>query len=105
MIRYSISIVDDEESIRDGLELILSEEYEISCFEDAESFLSDLKKNTPDLVLMDIGLPAMSGIQALEIIKKKNPDLPVIMITAFEDDSMVIPSMKTGGYIRNGCLG
>ncbi len=98
MIRYSISVVDDEESIRDGLELILSEEYDIACFSDAESFLSGLEKNAPDLVLMDIGLPAMNGIDALAIIKKKTLDLPVIMITAFEDINMVIRSMKTGAF-------
>ena len=98
MIRYSISIVDDEESIRDGLELILSEEYDISCCTDAESFLSDLETNLPDLVLMDIGLPAMNGIEALAIIKKKAIDIPVIMITAFEDINMVILSMKTGAF-------
>ncbi len=98
MIRYSISVVDDEESIRDGLAMILSEEYDISCFSDAESFLSDLEKNLPDLVLMDIGLPAMNGIEALAIIKNKTHDLPVIMITAFEDINMVILSMKTGAF-------
>ncbi|MCP3873358.1 MAG: sigma-54-dependent Fis family transcriptional regulator [Desulfobacteraceae bacterium] len=98
MIRYTISVVDDEETIRDGLELILSEEYDIFSFADAESFLSDLKNSVPDLVLMDIGLPAMNGIDALNIIKKKIPDLPVIMITAFEDINMVIQSMKKGAF-------
>ena len=98
MIRYSISVVDDEESIRDGLAMILSEEYDISCFADAESFLSDMETNSPDLVLMDIGLPAMNGIEALAIIKKKTHDLPVIMITAYEDINMVILSMKTGAF-------
>lgn len=98
MIKYSISIVDDEESIRDGLALILSDEYTISGFVDAESFLTDLEKNTPDLVLMDIGLPVMSGIDALGIVKKKFPYLPVIMITAFEDINMVIRSMQTGAF-------
>ncbi len=98
MIRYAISIVDDEETIRDGLEMILSDKYDIVGFADAESFLSGLEKNTPDLVLMDIGLPVMSGIEALDIIKKKIPDLPVIMITAFEDINMVIQTMKTGAF-------
>jgi len=98
MIRYAISIVDDEESIREGLQLILSEEYDISCFPDAESFLSDLENNGSDLVLMDIGLPVMNGIEALSIIKKKIPDLPVIMVTAYEDIHMVILSMKTGAF-------
>ena len=98
MIRYAISIVDDEETIRDSLEMTLSEEYDISCFADAESFLTELEKTAPDLVLMDIGLPAMNGIDALNIIKKKTPNLPVIMITAFEDINMVIRSMKTGAF-------
>ena len=98
MVRYSICIVDDEETIRDSLELILSDEYDVSCFVDAESFLADLKNIAPDLVLMDIGLPAMNGIDALNIIKKQRPDLPVIMITAFEDINMVIRSMKIGAF-------
>ncbi|MCK5542164.1 MAG: sigma-54-dependent Fis family transcriptional regulator [Desulfobacterales bacterium] len=98
MVRYSICIVDDEEIIRDGLELILSDEYDISCFVDAESFLAGLENIAPDLVLMDIGLPAMNGIDALNIMKKKRPDLPVIMITAFEDINMVIQSMKIGAF-------
>jgi two-component system response regulator AtoC len=98
MIRYSICIVDDEETIRDGLELILSDTYDITCFEDAETFISDLDQTSPDLILMDIGLPDMNGIEALGIVKGKMPDLPVIMITAFEDINMVIQSMKTGAF-------
>jgi DNA-binding NtrC family response regulator len=98
MIRYAIAIVDDEETIRDSLEMVLSGDYIISCFPDAESFLLSLKKSSPDLVLMDIGLPAMNGIDALHIAKQKIPDLAVIMITAFEDIQMVIRSMKKGAF-------
>ncbi|MBU1340214.1 MAG: sigma-54 dependent transcriptional regulator [Proteobacteria bacterium] len=98
MVRYSICIVDDEETIRDSLTLFLSDEYDIACFGDAESFLTAFENQKPDLVLMDIGLPAMSGIDALIIVKKRIPDLPVIMITAFEDINMVIQSMKTGAF-------
>ena len=98
MIRYSIAIVDDEETIRDSLQIILSEDYDIFCFPDAESFLLSLEKSLPDLVLMDIGLPVMSGIDALAIVKQKIPELPVIMVTAFEDIRMVIRSMKKGAF-------
>ncbi len=98
MIRYTIAIVDDEETIRDSLEMVLSQDYDISCFQDAESFLFSMETLLPDLVLMDIGLPVMSGIDALTIIKQKIPDLPVIMITAFEDIQMVIRSMKKGAF-------
>ncbi len=98
MVRYSICIVDDEETIRDSLELVLSEEYDVTCFADAESFLSDLENIFPDLILLDIGLPGMNGIDALSVIKKKQSDIPVIMITAFEDINMVIKSMKIGAF-------
>ncbi|MCK5348370.1 MAG: response regulator, partial [Desulfobacula sp.] len=96
MIKYSIAIVDDEEIIRDALEITLSDKYDISLFENAELFIASLKKKPPDLVLMDIGLPRMSGIEALEIVKTKYNDIPVIMVTAYEDINMVIQSMKIG---------
>ncbi|MCK5696150.1 MAG: sigma-54-dependent Fis family transcriptional regulator [Desulfobacula sp.] len=98
MIKYSIAIVDDEEIIRDALDITLSDEFEVSLFEDAESFLISIENRTPDLVLMDIGLPMMSGIEALEIVKEKTNDIPVIMVTAYEDINMVIQSMKIGAF-------
>jgi DNA-binding NtrC family response regulator len=98
MIKYSIAIVDDEESIRDSLEMILQDQYDISLFETAEVFIASLKETAPDLVLMDIGLPRMSGIEALEIVKTNTSDIPVIMVTAYEDINMVIQSMKIGAF-------
>ena len=98
MIQYTLAIVDDEESIRDSLDMVLSSQYHILLFEDAESFLESLNDQVPDLVLMDIGLPEMNGIDALGVFKADYPDVPVIMITAFEDISMVIQSMKGGAF-------
>ncbi|MEH0022570.1 MAG: sigma-54 dependent transcriptional regulator [Desulfobacter sp.] len=98
MIQYSIAIVDDEETIRDSLDMVLSATYAVDLHKDAESFLASLSDAVPDLVLMDIGLPEMSGIDALERFKTEHPDVPVIMITAYEDISMVIRSMKNGAF-------
>ena len=98
MIRYSIAIVDDEETIRDSLDIALGDEYTIFLYEDAESFVKSMEEKLPDVVLMDIGLPVMSGIQALEIIKACSSNIPVIMISAYEDINMVIKSMKTGAF-------
>ncbi len=98
MIQYTIAIVDDEETIRDSLNIILSDEYRICLYGDAESFVASLEERLPDVVLMDIGLPGMSGIEALEIFKPRAPNRPVIMITAFEDINMVISSMKMGAF-------
>jgi two-component system response regulator AtoC len=98
MIRYTIAIVDDEETIRDSLDLILGDRYTIRLYEDAESFVASLEDSLPDVVLMDIGLPVMNGIEALKIFKTRAANTPVIMISAYEDINMVITSMKIGAY-------
>ena len=97
-MQYTISIVDDEDTIRDSLEIILAEEYTVQLYPDAETFLDAFEAHQPDLVLMDIGLPRMSGLQALVKIKEKNVHIPVVMITAYEDIQMVIDSMKNGAF-------
>ncbi len=95
MISYTIYIVDDEESIRQGVSYCLKKHYKVRTFSTAEAAISAMKKNDfPDLVLLDIGLPGMSGIEALKRIKNLNVDVIVIMITATEDINTVIEAMK-----------
>lgn len=98
MITYSIYIVDDESSIRDGISLAFGEDYRMHAFATAEDALNALYENPPDLILLDVGLPGMDGIQALDKIKQFQQDLPVVMITAYEDIKTVISAMKLGAY-------
>jgi two-component system, NtrC family, response regulator AtoC len=98
MIQYSIYIVDDEESIREGVTMALEEHYKIEAFPTAETAIDAIKANLPDLVLLDIGLPGMDGMNALREIKDMYPDVLVIMITAYEDIVSVISAMKLGAY-------
>jgi two-component system response regulator AtoC len=98
MIQYSIYIVDDEESIREGVTMALEEHYKVEAFPTAETAIDAIKANLPDLVLLDIGLPGMDGIKALQEIKGLCPDVLVIMITAYEDIASVISAMKLGAY-------
>jgi DNA-binding NtrC family response regulator len=95
---FSIFIVDDEETIREGLTLGLEAEYHVEAFPTAEKAIEAMRNNFPDLVLLDIGLPGMSGVSALEKIKALNPDTLVIMITAYEDIKTVVSTMKLGAY-------
>lgn len=107
---YSVLIIDDEESIRQGLAITLKNEYQIQTFADAETALDFIRQQVPDLVLMDIGLPGMNGIEALKAVKKIGPDIVVIMITGYEEIETVITSMKSGAFdylvkpIRPGVL-
>jgi len=98
MIRFTIYVVDDEESIRKGISLAFKREYTVKAFSTAESALRKFKGETPDLILLDIGLPGLSGVEALEKIKGINPDILVIMVTAYEEIKTVISAMKLGAY-------
>ena len=73
MMNYSIFVVDDEPSSRNGITLALKNNYTAKGFGTAEDFLDAFVKETPDLVLLDIGLPGMSGIDALKKVDR-SPD-------------------------------
>jgi len=98
MIRYTIYIVDDEKVIRDGLTMELESAYDVKAFSSAEDVLDAINNCPPDLILLDIGLPGMNGIDALNKIKDFSPDSIVIMITAYEDIKTVVSAMKLGAY-------
>ena len=98
MTVFRLFIVDDEESIRDAAQLFFGSDHEVETFASAESALCAMASRAPDLVLLDIGLPGMSGIEALKAIRSTDPDLPVIMITAFEDIETVVAAMRHGAY-------
>ncbi len=98
MISFNIFVVDDEEVAREGIALVLKKKYHVSTFPTAEAAIEAMLTNPPDLVLLDIGLPGMSGIEALEKIKSLNPELVVIMITAYEDVQTVVSAMKYGAH-------
>ena len=98
MNKFSIYIVDDEQTIREGIAMAIEERYLVTPFATAEDALRALAENPPDLILLDIGLPGISGIEALQKIKAVQPEIPVVMITAYEDINTVISAMKSGAY-------
>jgi len=98
MVSYSIYIVDDEPTIRESASMCLEPDYTVKTFSDGKTAMRSIKDNPPDLVLLDIGLPDMSGIEVLKLIKDLQPDILVIMITAFEDADTVIAAMKIGAH-------
>lgn len=98
MLTYSIYIVDDEQTIREGITMALEAEYRTMAFATAQRAIDEIRVKPPDLVLLDIGLPDMNGIEALRKIKDMHPDTLVIMVTAYEDIDNVISAMKRGAY-------
>lgn len=92
-------IVDDEEDIHDSLHMAFAGDYEVLLASSAEEALSICKVNTPDVVLLDICLPGMNGIECLKAMRSAfGYDSAVIMITAREDVSTVVEAMKEGAF-------
>jgi two-component system response regulator PilR (NtrC family) len=95
----SILVIDDEEIMRDILETLLTREgYSVRLASSAEAGL-DLARSLPfDAAIVDLMLPGMDGIAALEELKKVNEELPVLMITAFASVETAIAAMKRGAF-------
>jgi len=98
MTNHSIFLIDDDSVSRKLISLALGKHYRVQAFQTAEEALPALEAEMPDLALLDIGLPGMSGIEALQRMKSRYPEIVVIMITALEDIDTVIQAMKLGAY-------
>jgi DNA-binding NtrC family response regulator len=94
----SIFIVDDDALVREAFEAAFSREYRVIGFETAEAALEVFSRTPPDLVLLDIGLPGITGTEALKRFREARPQVPVIMITAHQDVRTVVAAMKSGAY-------
>ena len=98
MVRFRLYIVDDDELFRGALNSSFENTYDVDMFDSAEAALEALSERPPDLVLLDLGLPGMGGIEALKIIKERRPETLVVVITAYEDADRIISAMKSGAY-------
>ncbi|THB73872.1 MAG: sigma-54-dependent Fis family transcriptional regulator, partial [Desulfobulbaceae bacterium] len=94
-----ILIVDDEQSMRDFLKILLiKDDYEVATARDGEQALDMLSGEPFDLVITDIRMPGMSGLDLLQRIKEMAVELPVIMITAFASPNDAVHAIKKGAF-------
>lgn len=93
-----IAIIDDEQDILDTLErfLLRSEKFDIETFSNPKNALESVKQGKFDLVLLDIMMPQMNGLDFLEEVKTTNPNQKMIMMTAYSTVDKVIQANKTG---------
>lgn len=104
MTMINVVIVDDQEIIREGIKMILSLDNQINILgeaENGEQLLEVLQRIMPDVVLMDIRMPVMDGVEATRIVKEKYPGIKVIILTTFNEDEYIFKGLKNGadGYI------
>jgi DNA-binding NtrC family response regulator len=99
MAEGRILIIDDEDSIRDYLSMMLEREgYEVSASEDGKRALKLNAKKSYDVVITDIQLPGMSGIDILTKLRETDPTLPVIIITGHASQESAIEALNMGAY-------
>ena len=98
MYRYKVLIIDDDRLLQNSLRNILAEKYDTFIAGSGEDAIRILEKNPVDLVLLDIRLPGIDGIETLRLIRKIDVNTQVIMMTAYEDIKTVITSMKMGAH-------
>ena len=102
--KKTVIIVEDDRGLREQFEELLETAPDIKClgaFDSAEAALPQILAKKPDIVLMDIKLPGMSGIQCVAAIKKVLPTMQVIMVTIYEDSERIFRALKSGanGYL------
>lgn len=107
MSPIKLIIADDHRLFREGLKALLSVTDDIEIIGEAEDGDTVLKKcsvGQPDIILMDINMPGLNGIQATQAILEKHPQIGIIMLTMLEDDASIFNAMRAGarGYLLKG---
>ena len=99
-----IAIVEDNNTLRNSLAHLFNQREDMQCVASLSNLMnvvSELKKATPDIVLMDIGLPNISGIEGVRTVKGNFENIEVLMFTVFDDDEKIFEAIKSGasGYL------
>lgn len=99
-----VAIFDDNKERLKSLQFLIEMEEGLLCvgtFPDAVNSIKNVEQVSPDIILMDIEMPGVSGIEAVKQIKEKHPTITIIMQTVFEDETLIFEAIKAGasGYI------
>lgn len=102
-----VFIADDQELIRQSLQIILSANHDmevVGTAADGREVIRSVRKNQPDVILMDIRMPEIDGVQCTKIVKENYPKIKIIVLTTFDEDDYIFSALKYGasGYLLKG---
>jgi len=100
----NVMLIEDQREVRDGLAVLINGSPGFCCvasFRTMEEALRAVQERPPDVVLTDIGLPGMSGLEGIRILKDRYPSLPVVALTVYDDDEDIFDALCAGacGYL------
>lgn len=100
----AVAIVEDLRDLREGLVVLVNGTPGFRCvaaYRTMEDAIAKIETNLPDVVLSDIGLPGMSGVEGIRILRERYPDLPILALTVYDDDDDVFDALCAGavGYL------
>ncbi len=100
----NVVVVEDNEAIRDGLKILIDGTEGYACvgaYEDCESMLKHIKKLDPNVMLMDLGMPGMGGIEGIKKVRAILPELTILVLTIYEENDRIFEALVAGasGYL------
>ncbi|MEP7232067.1 MAG: response regulator transcription factor [Ginsengibacter sp.] len=103
-MEIKVAIFEDSKPLRESLEQLVNSREDMICtgaFADANKIMRNMQSANPDVVLMDINMPGISGIEAVQIIKEKFPTVQILMQTVFEENDKIFAALCAGasGYM------
>ncbi|MBW3492605.1 response regulator [Bacillus mycoides] len=103
-MKHNVLIVDDHFVVREGLKLIIETSDSFQIIGEAangEEALSFIEKKKPDVILMDLNMPKMSGLETIEALNKKQNHTPIIILTTYNEDELMLKGIELGakGYL------
>ena len=99
-----VVVIEDLREVRDGLAVLINGTAGLCCtagYRSMEEALPRIEADVPDVVLTDIGLPGMSGIEGIRLLRQRHPELPILALTVYDNDDHVFDSLCAGanGYL------
>ena len=103
-VEIKVTIFEDNKMFRESLQQLIDNKEGMACagaFSDANKLVSNMQMSNPDVVMMDINMPGISGIEAVQLIKEKFPNVRIMMQTVFEDNDKIFAAICAGasGYM------
>lgn len=103
-VSTKVAIIEDQRDIREGLAWIIKATEGFACtgsYRSMEEAIEKIGFDLPDVVLTDIGLPGMSGVEGIRILKNRHPELRLLMLTIYDDDEVIFDALCAGacGYL------